>query len=281
MDSFNENFKQVEREMESTIRRLKEEMDRIEQVMEEHFMAVSDQARRRLQYERTTNMLSGEYNQVGEEIESIKNDMRRLRTEMERMKREMNSFTQDTIERSSSRSPSVPIRGDKRSDSSSIQREFDQIEQQIEDERKRMEEDMNRMKNDVERMISESGFITNKLPTGINYPCTEDRQLFNRDTLPWRLAEDPLVQNNSRGNRLDLKIDLREYAPEEIFVNVENNRLVILAAQNKKDGTRNIKKAFKYETNLPEGISADKLDKKFSSDGILNIQASLPEYIQQ
>ncbi|XP_067130292.1 uncharacterized protein [Centruroides vittatus] len=225
-------------------------------------------------------MPSVEYDQVEQEIVSIKNDMRRLHTEMERMKREMNSFTQDTIERSS-RGPSVPIRGDKRSDRSSVQREFDQIEQQIEDERRRMEEEMNQMKNDIERMISESGLIRNRLPTGINYPCTEDRQLFNRDTLPWRLAEDPLVQNNSRGNRLDLKIDLREYAPEEIFVNVENNRLVILAAQNKKDGARNIKKAFKYETNLPEGISADKLDKKFSSDGILNIQASLPEYIQQ
>lgn len=97
---------------------------------------------------------------------------------------------------------------------------------------------------------------------------------------PWRnlqtAARDIGCTIKEEKDKFQVNLDVQHFAPEEISVKTCDGYLVIEAKhEEKKDEHGFISRSFSRRYLLPEGIDADLVTSKLSSDGVLSISAPL------
>ncbi|XP_044748131.1 protein lethal(2)essential for life-like [Coccinella septempunctata] len=88
----------------------------------------------------------------------------------------------------------------------------------------------------------------------------------------------PLIQDAGNGRQeLKLRFDVSQYTPEEIEVRTENNHLLVHAKHEENDGTKRVYREYNQQFMLPQGISPDSVQSNLSADGVLTVQAPIPQ----
>merc|ERR1719400_106026 len=76
-------------------------------------------------------------------------------------------------------------------------------------------------------------------------------------------------------DKLEIKIDVSEYSPEDLDVRVEGGHLIITAKQDTKEGSGTTKsRVFEQKFSLPPGVRTDTVRSNLSREGFLVITAS-------
>lgn len=97
---------------------------------------------------------------------------------------------------------------------------------------------------------------------------------------PWRnlqaAAQDAGSTIKEEKDKFQVNLDVQHFAPEEITVKAADGFLVVEAKHDeKKDEHGYITRSFVRRYPLPEGVEADAVTSKLSSDGVLSITAPL------
>lgn len=97
---------------------------------------------------------------------------------------------------------------------------------------------------------------------------------------PWRnllaASQDVGSTIKEEKNKFQINLDVQHFAPEEISVKTVDGYLVVEAKHDEKQDEHGfISRSFSRRYPLPEGIEADSVISKLSSDGVLTITAPL------
>ncbi|KAL3266063.1 hypothetical protein HHI36_010250 [Cryptolaemus montrouzieri] len=87
----------------------------------------------------------------------------------------------------------------------------------------------------------------------------------------------PLIQENGNQKQLSLRFDVSQYRPEEIEVRTENNHLLVHARHEENDGNRRVCREYNQQFLLPHGVSPEYVRSNLSADGVLTVEAPIPE----
>ncbi|XP_059079990.1 heat shock protein 26-like isoform X1 [Tigriopus californicus] len=88
----------------------------------------------------------------------------------------------------------------------------------------------------------------------------------------------PLIQDTEAGQKeLKLRFDVSQYSPEEIMVKTVDNKLLVHAKHEEKGGGRNVFREYNREFLLPDGTDPETIRSSLSQDGILTVEAPLPQ----
>ncbi|CAF1932637.1 unnamed protein product [Rotaria magnacalcarata] len=101
-------------------------------------------------------------------------------------------------------------------------------------------------------------------------------QGFNPDAF-YRSAFQPQVFVDDRGqNRIEMKLDVQNYKPNEIKVSVSGNDLIVKAEHNvERPPTSSIRSSFFKQITLPPNTDLGSVSSQYHPDGKLNITANL------
>merc|ERR1712062_276282 len=196
----------------------------------------------------------------------------------------------------------IPV---KRKDFSVLDTEFDSIRERFDSEMSKMEEEMNKFRADL--LDKESSFFTrNALShntrrvqsarTASSRKVVNGKEVFNEsmanttDSLAasglgshrnWLQGLDsPLIQPNeeeSGQKELKLRFDVSQYSPEEIVVKTVDNKLLVHAKHEEQSDGKTIFREYNREFQLPSGTDAESIRSSLSKDGILTVEAPLPQ----
>ncbi|XP_023237370.1 uncharacterized protein LOC111636338 isoform X2 [Centruroides sculpturatus] len=78
-----------------------------------------------------------------------------------------------------------------------------------------------------------------------------------------------LLENNSNGIYLNLRLDISQYDPKGILINPINNQIKVHAKYN--DKIHNRMNEYLWEYHIPEGVYLHRFDYFFTKNGILTI----------
>merc|ERR1719400_419524 len=85
----------------------------------------------------------------------------------------------------------------------------------------------------------------------------------------------PEPQIKYEKDKLEIKIDVSEYSPEDLDLRVEGSHLIITAKQDSKEGAGTTKsRVFEQKFSLPPGVRTDTVRSNLSREGFLVITAS-------
>uniref|UniRef100_A0A7E4VF83 SHSP domain-containing protein n=1 Tax=Panagrellus redivivus TaxID=6233 RepID=A0A7E4VF83_PANRE len=92
----------------------------------------------------------------------------------------------------------------------------------------------------------------------------------------------PLIKDESDGKTLRLRFDVAQYKPEEVTVKTVDNRLLVHAKHEEKTPSRTVYREYNQEFMLPRGTNPESISSTLSTDGVLTVEAPLPQLaIQQ
>ncbi|PIC18585.1 hypothetical protein B9Z55_024426 [Caenorhabditis nigoni] len=92
----------------------------------------------------------------------------------------------------------------------------------------------------------------------------------------------PLIKDESDGKTLRLRFDVANYKPEEVTVKTIDNRLLVHAKHEEKTPQRTVFREYNQEFLLPRGTNPEQISSTLSTDGVLTVEAPLPQLaIQQ
>ncbi|CAF3691833.1 unnamed protein product [Rotaria socialis] len=102
-------------------------------------------------------------------------------------------------------------------------------------------------------------------------------QDFNSDAF-YRSAFQPQVFTDDRGhNRVEMKLDVQNYEPNEIKVSVSGNDLIVRAEHNvERPPTSSTRSSFFKQITLPPNTDLGSISSQYRPDGKLHITATLP-----
>lgn len=194
-----------------------------------------------------------------------------------------------------------------RSDNSLIEQEFDSVREKFEVEMRKMEEEMSRFRSQLlaasersrhQQHVSQTSSSTISSSTAsksINKQqqqqaatnATSSKQIFGqmfnepKDTINANWLDElqsPLVQFSEEGNRvLKLRFDVGDYEPEQIAVKTIDNRLHVHAKREEICENSSMYREYNREFLLPNGTNPDLIRSSLSADGVLTVEAPLPE----
>ncbi len=76
---------------------------------------------------------------------------------------------------------------------------------------------------------------------------------------------------------LNCRFDVSEYAPEEIMVKTVDNKLLVHAKHEEKGGGKSVYREYNREFLLPAGTDPEAIRSSLSRDGVLTVEAPLPQ----
>ncbi|GMT36131.1 hypothetical protein PFISCL1PPCAC_27428 [Pristionchus fissidentatus] len=185
-----------------------------------------------------------------------------------------------------------------RSNYSVIDNEFGNMRDRFEGEMKRVEDEMRRLRQEFEGYSPSRGG-----PPPISNAPFDDRRFETSD--PFRSKfhhsngnslmatrptydpyldnlKSPLIKDESDGKTLRLRFDVAQYKPEEVTVKTIDNRLLVHAKHEEKTPQRTIFREYNQEFLLPRGTNPEQISSTLSTDGVLTVEAPLPQLaIQQ
>ncbi|XP_021694941.1 major egg antigen isoform X1 [Aedes aegypti] len=201
----------------------------------------------------------------------------------------------------------IPI---KLGDFSVIDTEFASIRERFDSEMRKMEEEMSKFRSELMNRESNffettSSFSTKKTATSsstttsnaasalrpqtgtstsssstqvqdINSPLIQDSGLQSSSS---REAIKETVEQVEDGDNkvLKLRFDVSQYAPEEIVVKTVDNKLLVHAKHEEKSDTKSVYREYNREFLLPKGCNPELIKSSLSKDGVLTVDAPLPQ----
>lgn len=173
---------------------------------------------------------------------------------------------------------SVPV---KLGEFSVLDTEFDSIRERFDSEMTKMEEEMNKFRNQM--LDKDSSFFSksSKTSTSSNStgePLTGGGLGSHKNWLQG--IHSPLIHQNdedSAQKELKLRFDVSQYSPEEIMVKTVDNKLLVHAKHEEQAEGRTVFREYNREFLLPAGTDADQIRSSLSKDGILTVEAPLPQ----
>jgi len=149
-------------------------------------------------------------------------------------------------------------------DQSILDNEFSNIRERFDAEMRRMEDEMARFRTELMNHERDS--------------FTRPEQLRRTDMHRWLDTYDsPLIQDSGSGKQLKLRFDVSQYKPAEILVKTVDNRLQVHAKHEEKTENRSVYRDYTREFLLPKGTNPDLIRSSLSRDGVLTIEAPLPD----
>lgn len=182
------------------------------------------------------------------------------------------------------------------SDFSAMDNEFGNMRERFDQEMKKMEEDMNRFRaelldKDSNKLFHKSGSMTSTRTTSGDPDQREDSMLVPGGGLGshsnWLQGLDrgqDLVgdggdggSSSSQQKELKLRFDVSQYSPEEIVVKTVDNKLLVHAKREEVSGGNSVFREYNREFLLPSGTDPETIRSSLSKDGILTVEAPLPQ----
>uniref|UniRef100_A0A914D743 SHSP domain-containing protein n=1 Tax=Acrobeloides nanus TaxID=290746 RepID=A0A914D743_9BILA len=172
-----------------------------------------------------------------------------------------------------------------RSNYSVVDNEFDSMRERFENEMRRVEDEMQRLRREFEG-YKPSTRPTNGIETSQNYSRSTDRHHGGSNDLmqikpiydPYLdNLKSPLIRDESDGKTLRLRFDVAQYKPEEVTVKTVDNRLLVHAKHEEKAPSRTVYREYNQEFMLPRGTNPEHISSTLSTDGILTVEAPLPQ----
>jgi len=150
----------------------------------------------------------------------------------------------------------------KLSDSSVLDTEYSSIREKFDSEMRRMEDEMSSFRNQL--MRRQEDFF--KSPTS----ASSGGNLLEG-------ISSPLIQDSGDGKNLKLRFDVSQYAPEEIVLKTVDNKLLVHAKHEEKSETKSVYREYNREFLLPPGVNPELIRSSLSKDGVLTVEAPLPQ----
>jgi len=180
----------------------------------------------------------------------------------------------------------IPV---KKKDFSVLDTEFDSIRERFDSEMSKMEEEMNKFRADL--LDKESSFFTRNTSQSGGGGLGNTSLANTTDSLSasglgshrnWLQGLDsPLIQptgNEESGQKeLKLRFDVSQYSPEEIVVKTVDNKLLVQAKHEEQTDGKSVFREYNREFLLPAGTDPDHIRSSLSKDGILTVEAPLPQ----
>jgi len=155
----------------------------------------------------------------------------------------------------------IPV---KLSDSSFM--DGDNMREQFDLEMRRMEEEMNNFRSQL--LNRQSKFFDNKTSSTTSTSSTGN---------VLEGLNSPLIQDDGDGKSLKLRFDVSQYAPEEIVLKTVDNKLLVHAKHEEKTETKSVYREYNREFLLPNGVNPELIRSSLSKDGVLTVEAPLPQ----
>ncbi|CAD5217467.1 unnamed protein product [Bursaphelenchus okinawaensis] len=186
-----------------------------------------------------------------------------------------------------------------RSDHSVVDNEFDSMRERFENEMHRVEAEMQRLRHEFEGYKPNQQSTYHSVGNGaaVNAPIdrynttsSQSSRPIGGDLMATRPAYDPyldnlrspLIKDESDGKTLRLRFDVAQYRPEEVTVKTVDNRLLVHAKHEEKSSSRTVFREYNQEFMLPRGTNPELISSTLSTDGVLTVEAPLPQLaIQQ
>merc|ERR1719270_320531 len=90
--------------------------------------------------------------------------------------------------------------------------------------------------------------------------------------------DSPLIQKSDEGQKeLKLRFDVSQYQPEEIMVKTVDNKLLVHAKHEEKGAGKAVYREYNREFLLPACTAPEVIKSSLSKDGILTVEAPLPQ----
>ncbi|EAT47813.1 AAEL001094-PA [Aedes aegypti] len=170
----------------------------------------------------------------------------------------------------------IPI---KLGDFSVIDTEFASIRERFDSEMRKMEEEMSKFRSEL--MNRESNFFeTTSSTTTSNAASALRPQTGTSTSSSSTQVQDinsPLIQEDGDNKVLKLRFDVSQYAPEEIVVKTVDNKLLVHAKHEEKSDTKSVYREYNREFLLPKGCNPELIKSSLSKDGVLTVDAPLPQ----
>jgi HSP20 family molecular chaperone IbpA len=148
------------------------------------------------------------------------------------------------------------------SDNSVLDTEFSSIRERFDAEMRRMEDEMGNFRS---QLLKKQDAFFNK-PSGTNSAGSVLEGL-----------NSPLIQDDGDGKSLKLRFDVSQYAPEEIVLKTVDNKLLVHAKHEEKSETKSVYREYNREFLLPSGVNPELIRSSLSKDGVLTVEAPLPQ----
>merc|ERR1712045_255157 len=89
----------------------------------------------------------------------------------------------------------------------------------------------------------------------------------------------PLIaeQSGEKEKELKLRFDVSQYSPEEIMVKTVDNKLLVHAKHEENTDGNSVFREYNREFLLPSGTDPEAIKSSLSKDGILTVEAPLPQ----
>jgi len=195
----------------------------------------------------------------------------------------------------------IPV---KLSDSSVLDTEFSSIRERFDAEMRRMEDEMSNFRNqllqrqdnffnksflDSSDLINSSSFSAQKLHQSSSSQQQQQQHLSSSTTTQSSSTtsstggtfldglNSPLIQDDGDGKTLKLRFDVSQYAPEEIVLKTVDNKLLVHAKHEEKSETKSVYREYNREFLLPSGVNPELIRSSLSKDGVLTVEAPLPQ----
>jgi len=153
----------------------------------------------------------------------------------------------------------IPV---KLSDNSVLDTEFSSIRERFDAEMRRMEDEMNNFRS---QLIQRQDNFFNKPASAATGGSILDG------------LNSPLIQDDGDGKSLKLRFDVSQYAPEEIVLKTVDNKLLVHAKHEEKSETKSVYREYNREFLLPTGVNPELIRSSLSKDGVLTVEAPLPQ----
>ncbi|XP_049880329.1 alpha-crystallin B chain-like [Pectinophora gossypiella] len=160
-----------------------------------------------------------------------------------------------------------------RTDLSTFDDSFSFLREKFDAEMRRMDEAMNKFSSDLQTLYGQQGTSAQ-----VGTALTSDIQ----SSPTWdSLVNSPLIQGEGTDKMLKLQFDLSQFDPAEIKVQIAQDILTVQATHNEQTDSSTLTREFKREFLLPRGTNPDAVISSLSRDGVLTVQAPLPQLIDQ
>jgi len=184
----------------------------------------------------------------------------------------------------------------KLSDSSVLDTEFSSIRERFDAEMRRMEDEMSNFRTQLLQrqdnffnksfldtsadLINSSSFSAQKLHQSSTSSQQQQQQHLSSSSTGGSVLDglnSPLIQDDGDGKSLKLRFDVSQYAPEEIVLKTVDNKLLVHAKHEEKSETKSVYREYNREFLLPTGVNPELIRSSLSKDGVLTVEAPLPQ----
>jgi len=176
------------------------------------------------------------------------------------------------------------------SDNSVLDTEFSSIRERFDAEMRRMEDEMGNFRSQLlkkqDAFFNKPGFLSDDLLSGqqsssfkSTTQSSQSQQHLSANSAGSVLEglNSPLIQDDGDGKSLKLRFDVSQYAPEEIVLKTVDNKLLVHAKHEEKSETKSVYREYNREFLLPSGVNPELIRSSLSKDGVLTVEAPLPQ----